>query len=467
MENPWLLARCREVQASPNGHLDLWAREHYKSTIITFGLTLQDILRTHGEGAEGDECTIGIFSHTRPIAKGFLGQLKYELESNKVLQENFDDILYENPKRDSQRWSEDGGIVVKRKSNPKESTVESWGLVDGQPTGKHFGTLVYDDVVTWPGSVSSPEMIKKTTDAFKLSLNLGARGGSRRMVGTRYAFGDSYHAIEKAGTAKLRQHPGTADGRETSDPVFLDREEMAEKRRDMGTYIFACQILLNPVEGSLQSFKKEWLARYRKVNNDLLNIYLICDPASSKKKSSDYTAMAVLGIGEDWNTYFLDGLYDRLSLPQRKAALFEFHRQYKPIRTGYEKYGKDSDIEHFQEEMERESYRFTIQELGGKLAKEDRIKRLIPDFENGRFLFPVTLPRRRVDGSVYDPVEQFLDEEYEAFPVGIHDDMFDCISRIKDPDFKTSVPGGRKAMNLDYSRLRRATSGSPMRRSMR
>ena len=31
-------------------------------------------------------------------------------------------------------WSLDGGLVVKRKSNPKEATVEAWGLVDSQPT---------------------------------------------------------------------------------------------------------------------------------------------------------------------------------------------------------------------------------------------------------------------------------------------------------------------------------------------
>lgn len=456
MENSWLLARCREVQASPNGHLDLWAREHYKSTIITFGLTLQDILRTHGEGAEGEECTIGIFSHTRPIAKGFLGQLKYELESNKVLHENFDDILYENPKRDSQRWSEDGGIVVKRKSNPKESTVEAWGLVDGQPTGKHFGTLVYDDVVTWPTSVSSPDMIKKTTDAFKLSLNLGARGGSRRLAGTRYAFGDSYHAIEKAGTAKLREYPGTKDGKEGGEPVFLSLEELAEKRRDMGPYIYACQILQNPVEGSSQSFKKEWLSYYHSVDAELLNLYLLCDPASSKKKNSDYTAMAVVGLGEDDNIYVIDALYDRLNLSQRQKALFQFHRDYKPVAVGYEKYGKDSDIEHFEMQMERESYRFEILPLGGPLAKEDRIKRLIPDFESGRIIFPATLPRRRSDKSIYDPVKQFVDEEYESFPVGIHDDFFDCLSRIKDEELGAQSPYRADDMRAPRLKKKRA-----------
>ena len=71
--NDWLYDRMREVEASPNGHLDLWAREHYKSSIITFALSIQDALKN-------PEKTNGIFSHTRPIAKAFLEQIKRELE---------------------------------------------------------------------------------------------------------------------------------------------------------------------------------------------------------------------------------------------------------------------------------------------------------------------------------------------------------------------------------------------------
>lgn len=163
---PWLYERCREVDDAPDGHLDLWAREHYKSTIITFAGGIKEILND-------PEITIGIFSHTRPIAKGFMRQIKQEFEGNDLLKTLYPDILWNNPRREAPKWSEDDGIVVKRKSNPKESTVEAWGLVDGQPTSKHFRLLIYDDVVTLE-SVTTPEMIAKVTNAWAVSLNLGA-----------------------------------------------------------------------------------------------------------------------------------------------------------------------------------------------------------------------------------------------------------------------------------------------------
>ena len=40
----WILDRCNEVNEEPNGYLDVWSRDHYKSSVITFALTIKDVL---------------------------------------------------------------------------------------------------------------------------------------------------------------------------------------------------------------------------------------------------------------------------------------------------------------------------------------------------------------------------------------------------------------------------------------
>lgn len=445
MEHPWIFARCREVEANPDGYLDLWAREHYKSTIITFGKTIQDILRSHGEDApEPRECTIGIFSHSRPIAKGFLLQIKRELESNKVLLELFPDILYDNPERDAAKWSEDGGLVVRRKTNPKESTVEAWGLVDAMPTSKHFTHLLYDDVVV-PGSVTTPEMMTKTSDALSLSYSLGAEGGVRRFIGTRYHFADAYKTVIDRSTAIPRIHAATHDGTPDGYPVLLTRQSLADKRRNAGPYIFSAQYLLNPKADETQGFLRVWVDdKHNGVSWAGMNTYLLFDPASAKKKSSDYTAGWAVGLSNDQRIYVLDMLRDRLNLPQRTSKLFEWHRKYGPIETRYEKYGKDGDIEHIVGEQKKQNYRFEIKEVGGRTAKNDRIKRLIPYFEQGRIVLPRTLHYTAYDGKTHDLVHDFIEQEYLGFPVGVHDDLLDALARLLEPTLPLLWPAKKK-----------------------
>lgn len=426
MDRQWLFERCREVQQNPNGYLDLWAREHYKSTIITFGLTIQDILNN-------PEVTVGIFSHTRPIAKGFLRQIKRELEDNEDLKRWFPDILWSNPKRDAPVWSEDSGLVVKRRTNPKESTVEAFGLVDGQPTSKHYSLMVYDDVVTID-SVTNAEMIGKVNTAWEISRNLSSEnGGVTRYIGTRYHFNDSYRLLMQRQAATIRLYPATVDGSVDGEPVLLTSSRLAEKRREMGPYTFACQMLQNPKADETQGFHRDWLNFYADPENfKHMNRYILVDPANEKKKSNDYTAIWVWGLGPDGNYYTLYMIRDRLNLTERTDLLFKLHEKYQPKGVGYEKYGKDSDIQHIQTQMSDRNYNFAIQEVAGKVKKEDRIKRLIPDWEQGRIWLPTHQHYTDYEHVTRDMVEVFLVEEFDAFPVAIHDDMMDVASRIYD-----------------------------------
>lgn len=433
INSDWLYERCREVEAKPNGHLDLWAREHYKSTIITFGKSIQDILTD-------PNITIGIFSHTRPIAKSFLDQIKRELETNSFLQKLFPDVLYEKPQSEAAKWSLDSGLIVKRDNNPKESTVEAWGLVDGQPTGKHFSLLIYDDVVTRE-SVTTPDQIRKTTEAWELSLNLAANGGVKRYIGTRYHANDSWRTMMDRGSVISRIKPATDNGKMDGASVFMPSDLLAEKRRDMGPYTFSCQMLQDPVADKSMGFKEEWLRFYKKLGDTARwNIYIVVDPANAKKRTSDYTVMEVIGLAPDQNYYLIDAVRDRLNLTQRADKLFELHRKYRPKAIGYERYGMQSDIEHIKYVQEQENYRFEIIELGGQMAKEDRIRQLVPIYEQGRFYMPERLSFIDYQGQSVDYVRAFIDDEFKSFPVSVHDDMMDCRARIIDPGLGAKFP---------------------------
>jgi len=440
-EKRWLYDRCCEVESAPDGYLDLWAREHYKSTIITYARTIQDILITHGDDGIGTPVTVGIFSHTRPNAKAFLKQIKREFEGNAVLKEIFPDIFWKNT-ADAPKWSEDDGLILKRKTNQKEATIEAWGLVDGQPTGKHFSLLVYDDVVTRE-SVNTPEQIAKTTEALELSYALGAEGGARRFIGTRYHFNDSYKALIDRGTAKPRIHTATNDGTPTGEPVLMSVQSLKERRRDMGPYTFACQMLQNPVADNTQGFKRDWIKYHEGVNSDKLNVYILVDAASGKKKGNDYTAMWVIGYGTDGNVYVLDMVRDRLNLTERARRVMDLHRKWKPVRFGgvrYERYGLMADIEHLKGIMTQEGYNFEVTEVAGQAPKIDRIRRLIPWFEQGRIYLPRTMNVTATDGRVFDLVRDFIEEEYMAFPVSVHDDMLDALARLAEPDLALKKP---------------------------
>jgi phage terminase large subunit-like protein len=213
-------------------------------------------------------------------------------------------------------------------------------------------------------------------------------------------------------------------------------------------------MLLKPQGDENQGFKREWLTYTKgEPKRDGLNVYILVDPANSKTKSSDWTVMAVIGLGADKNYVLLDLLRDRLNLTERAAALFELHQRWRPIAVGYEQYGLQADIAHIEHLQEERNYRFRIVPLGGSMPKVDRIRRLIPIFEQGRFYLPQTRFRTLYDKTTVNLIDVFIEEEYAAFPVSSHDDMLDAIARIEDEALKARWPLTRAAQSVGASSL--------------
>ena len=178
MGHPWLYDRCREVEAAPDGFLDLWAREHRKTTMITQAGAMQEVL-------VNPDLTIGIFSHDKSGAAQILLPIKIAFEQNDLLRASFADIIWGRPQSQAPVWSMEKGITLRRRSNRREPTIYASGIIDGMPTGMHFDLRIYDDLIT-ETCVTNPQIVQKVTQAWELSDNLSAGEGRAWHIGTRY-----------------------------------------------------------------------------------------------------------------------------------------------------------------------------------------------------------------------------------------------------------------------------------------
>lgn len=257
-----------------------------------------------------------------------------------------------------------------------------------------------------------------------LSGHLLAKGGWEHLCLPMIA--EKEETLKKGSITHVR-YPG-----QFLHPERIGNEEVEDIKREIGAYAFSGQFQQKPSPTGGGEFRKEWVQYYDSISSSGMNHYIFVDPANSKNKNSDYTAIVVLGAGKDRNLYVVDLIRDRLNVREREDIIFNLHEKYRPKMVAYEKYGMQTDIDWIQKSMEDRNYRFPIQEVGGKLSKEDRIRRLIPYFYDKRIFFPKVLYKADHTSNVIDVVDTFMQQEYLTFPVGLHDDLLDALSRLCD-----------------------------------
>lgn len=280
------------------------------------------------------------------------------------------------------------------------------------------------------------------------------------------------HLLEKGGYTLVKlpaEAHNPVDIRIGKKNYHMDKGELLHEARlpksvldelitDLGEYSYAGQYLQEPVPPGGGLFKSTNIKYYdqNEFNFTNANGFILCDPAgvgqigqgNTKRKKSDWTAFMVVALADDQNYYLVDIVRDKLNPTQRINVLIDLHRQWsehfgKPLKVGYESYGLQSDLHYIQQRQTDESYNFPLIPLGGKMAKEDRIARLIPDMENHRWYFPFKLMYKDSSNRMFDLVAEMIKGEMLTFPVSKHDDCIDALSRIYDEDMFARFPAPR------------------------
>lgn len=433
--HPFIVNACREIEEETGNTLEVWARDHLKTTIISAGRQIQKVLND-------PERRVAILSAVRPLAVKIQNLIKRVLES-KFLVQCFPDILYVDARKEAEKWTEapEGGLIVKRQGFYKEPTFGSFGLIEGMPTGDHYTDIVCDDIINQ--DLQSPEIMERVCENFILLESIATRDAQTTVVGTYYRNDDPLIFIgnltdPESGKKlfKIRKRPATHDGTRKGRSVFLPEKKLARLRAGK-PYLFACQQLLNPTPKGDEKLNPDDLIKVSKrdLPQNLYRFMLIDgsgDKGRRQDREADPWAFVVIGVNpfiDDTglsDIYILDLVIKRMDLATaQRTAVDVYCRNGRILKLGVEKVGASTTEIHICNALKARRKFVSLERKNleilrpGSRSKEYRIESSLAwPLKNGKIHYLDTIEEESV---------QHLKTEMEKFPAW-HEDGLDALS---------------------------------------
>lgn len=209
--------------------------------------------------------------------------------------------------------------------------------------------------------------------------------------------------------------------RKVGSPLWKDKygkDVLKQIKNTIGSYEWAALYQQNPVSAETQVFKPDWF-KYRTLEEVLrLNTrnFVSVDTAISQKASADYTAITINYVDRE-NNWNIQSMHLRCTPTELLDLLFKIHSERRIEKIGIEKTIYLQAIkEFFDQEMRKRNKFMEIVELQhNQIAKEVRIRGLIPRYETGS-IYHI---KGECDG---------LEDELLSFPKGANDDEVDSLA---------------------------------------
>lgn len=421
------IAEFRRLTDKPVRRIWLWARGHFKTSLISEAHSIDLILNN-------PDIRILIVSNTLDVSKKILSNIKSHFIGNNNFRSIFPKFC---PKANKDGKVEFGTTeyftVPNRTRHLKEPTCMIAG-VGTNLTGLHFDVMIIDDLVTLD-SVTNDTQIQASKDYYASLRQLFDNPTIPReeVIGTTYHFSDLYSELKIHPEFEKSIIPVLRDGSPTFPERFsVDGINAILNDPSVGPRQFYSQYMLNPVNPADSVFNNDWLVYYTPNELPYGYEFILVDPASTQKKKSDYTVIQHWLVDATGTAWLKNGIRDKLTSYQRIDKLLLMVKSAQNLK--YVKYetlgGRHGDLEVIEQKKREQGIDFFVREVRATNAsKRDRIEqRLVGQYHARKVRLPLSCVFKSVyDGKVYNFTE-LLKMEYLQFPHTEHDDILDCQS---------------------------------------
>ena len=456
-----------DLHKSMTGFIDENRNEEYKLLLIPRGFgktTLFTVADSIRELLRNPATCIAIGHAKRETAVKILSDIKGHFEDNDLLKYLGADICFADPQAEALVWTQDE-ITINRPKRYRVPSVTAFG-VEASVVGLHFDIIKLDDIVL-DVNVSTADQIEKVKEFFRRCQPLLKGMGLRKIhiIGTRWHPDDLYGLlVNKEGpyarkTSILNLSCYDDDGNSIWPEAFPN-SRLESMRQEMGSYLFAANMLNSPLPPGTQIFKEENIQRYEtNVQDDgsftpclpqdrPVNIFTSVDPNTREDTNKDAAVVLTMALDCEGNEYILDVTRGHPTGTQLIQWIRAHQVRWNPKKLMLETVQAQAHFIHWLEVDTLETgVHYDILEVlhGGDKSKFERIIAVQPTVEANKFFIPR-------GGKFDDVVTEMVMYTGKASK---RDDILDCIADIHTHGWKPPKPIEPRKIPVDTYMLRK------------
>lgn len=443
------LDMCERWEARRHWTFSLWMtpRFHLKTSLWTRGGCIQELLINPDQ-------RILIINAKLENALDILSDIKADFETNDILRWLFPEYVIDFASRRMRQLCKWGvarlDFPCSKYAGRKEGNVQIMS-VEASLVSKHYDLLIYDDPVN-DDNTTTKVYRDKVQRWYQNSQNLRTDMNTRfRLIGTRWHFDDLYSRIikQEADRRKRQRDRGekirpryliyhrqvvekveaggqTIVGVSNAEPIWPERfgaEDIDEMKTDLGSYVFSCQMMNNPLpeEDAIFKYSDIKMIDYYDIPENVVN-FITVDMAVEETEKGDFSVITVGSFDNQGKMYVRKVIRDKILPSKLLMHLNDLTKAYNVQRVGIETTAFQKTLYRvYKQWAVQKGYHIPWYEMNrGKSSKLKRILSMQPRVERGDFYIEEGI----------DNVDHVVDE-MTTYPRSAHDDILDTLADLE------------------------------------